>query len=186
MTTRGVGVNPTRTGLLEIARDMGAGIDVEPGGERAGEPIASVTAWSEPLHAMQLGGEVVARAIDEIPIVCALAARATGTTRIRDAAELRVKESDRVGTMAIVLRAFGVSCEEHEDGLSIEGKQSPLGAADVDSRGDHRIAMTAAVLALLANDTCRVRDVACIGTSFPKFVGTLRALGARVDVEGAA
>jgi 3-phosphoshikimate 1-carboxyvinyltransferase len=186
VTTRGVGVNPTRTGLLEIARDMGAGIDVEPGGERAGEPIASVTAWSEPLHAMQLGGEVVARAIDEIPIVCALAARATGTTRIRDAAELRVKESDRVGTMAIVLRAFGVSCEEHEDGLSIEGKQSPLGAADVDSRGDHRIAMTAAVLALLANDTCRVRDVACIGTSFPKFVGTLRALGARVDVEGAA
>lgn len=184
VTARGVGVNPTRTGLLEIARDMGAGIDVEPGGERAGEPIAKVTAWSEPLRALAIGGELVARAIDEIPIACALAARASGTTHIRDAAELRVKESDRAATMATVLRAFGVACEEHPDGLSIVGKQEPLEAVDVTSRGDHRIAMTAAVLALVAKSPSRVRDVACIGTSFPRFVGTLRALGARVDVEG--
>jgi 3-phosphoshikimate 1-carboxyvinyltransferase len=184
VTARGVGVNPTRTGLLEIARDMGAGIDVEPGGERAGEPIASVRAFCEPLRAVTMGGEVVARAIDEIPVACALAARAAGTTRIRDAAELRVKESDRVRAMAEVLRAFGVACEEHEDGLSIDGKEGPLRHADVDSRGDHRVAMTAAVLALVADGPSRVRDVACIATSFPRFVGTLRALGARIDVEG--
>jgi 3-phosphoshikimate 1-carboxyvinyltransferase len=186
VTARGVGVNPTRTGLLEIARDMGAGIAIAPGGDRAGEPIADATAWSEPLRAAQIGGEVVSRAIDEIPIVCALAARAPGTTRIRDAAELRVKESDRVSTMAKVLEAFGVACEEHEDGLSIEGTSGPLRAADVASSGDHRVAMTAAVLALVAGGPSRIRDVECIATSFPRFVGTLRALGAEVDVEGAA
>ncbi len=183
VTTRGVGVNPTRTGLLEIARDMGAGIEVEPGGERAGEPIASVTGWSLPLRAMLVGGEIVARAIDEIPIVCALAARAAGTTRIRDAAELRVKESDRIGTMAVVLRAFGVQCEEHPDGLSIDGTDEPLRGAEVDSRGDHRIAMTAAVLALVASEPSRIRDAGCIATSFPRFVGTLRALGAQIEVD---
>jgi 3-phosphoshikimate 1-carboxyvinyltransferase len=183
VTARGVGTNPTRTGLLEIARDMGAGLAIEPLGERAGEPIAQITAWYEPLRGARVGGELVPRAIDEIPIVCALAARARGTTAIRDAAELRVKESDRVATMARVLAAFGVQCEEVPDGLTIEGTEAPFTPADVESKGDHRIAMTAAVLALLARAPSRIRDAGCIATSFPRFVGTLRALGARVDVE---
>ena len=183
VTARGVGVNPTRTGLLEIARDMGAGLAVEPQGERGGEPVADLHAWSSPLHAVPVGGETVPRAIDEIPIACALAARALGTTRIRDADELRHKESDRIATMAGVLRAFGVMCEEKPDGLDVEGRAGQLDAADVDSRGDHRIAMTATVLALVARGPSRVRDAACIATSYPKFVAPLRALGARVDVE---
>lgn len=184
VTARGVGVNPTRTGILEIARDMGAGLAIEPQGERSGEPVAELHAWSEPLRAIAIGGETVPRAIDEIPIACALAARARGTTRIRDAEELRHKESDRVATMAGVLRAFGVTCEERPDGLDVEGRaEGALEAADIDSRGDHRIAMTAAVLALVARAPARIRDAACIATSYPKFVATLRALGARVDVE---
>ena len=182
VVTRAVGTNPTRTGLLEILRDMGAGLSVEPLGERAGEPIADIHAWSQPLRATTVGGETVARAIDEIPIACALAARASGTTSIRDAEELRVKESDRIATMVAVLRAFGVRCEELPDGLQIEGKQGPLEPADIDSHGDHRIAMTATILGLLGRGPTRVRDVECITTSFPRFVGTLRGLGATIDV----
>ncbi len=184
VTTRGVGVNPTRTGLLEIARHMGGGLSIEPQGERAGEPTAELTAWAAPLRGRLIAGEVVPRAIDEIPIACALAARAEGTTTIADAEELRVKESDRIATMAGVLRSFGVTCEENPDGLVIEGTGAPLRPADVDSKGDHRIAMTACVLGLVASGErpTRVRNADCIATSFPKFVATLRALGAEIEV----
>ncbi len=183
VSIRDVGVNPTRTGLLEIARDMGAGLRVEPQGDRAGEPLANLHAWHAPLRFARIGGELVPRAIDEIPIACVLAARASGVTVMTDAEELRVKESDRLATMAGVLRAFGVACEETPDGLRITGTDAPLTPADVESHGDHRIAMSAAVLALAASGPSRIRDADCIATSFPRFVGTLRALGARVDVE---
>ena len=183
VSIRDVGVNPTRTGLLEIARDMGAGLRVEPQGDRAGEPLANLHGWHEPLRSGRIGGELVPRAIDEIPIACVLAARAAGATVITDAEELRVKESDRLATMAGVLRAFGVECEETPDGMRIVGSDRPLTPADVESRGDHRIAMSAAVLALAASGPSTIRDADCIATSFPRFVGTLRALGARVDVE---
>ena len=182
VTTRDTGTNPTRTGILEILRDMGAGIGTEPQGERAGEPIAHVHAWSAELRGGNIGGKTVPRAIDEIPIACALAARAHGTTTIRDAEELRVKESDRIATMAHVLRAFGVGCEERPDGLVIEGKSEPLEPVTVESKGDHRIAMTAAVLALAGRAPSRIVDVDCVATSFPRFVGTLRALGAEIEV----
>lgn len=185
VTVRGVGVNPTRTGLLEIARHMGAGLEIVPQGDQTGEPIAEVTAWHAPLTATLIGGELVPRAIDEIPIACALACRAAGKTTIRDAEELRVKESDRIATMAGVLRAFGVTCEELPDGLVVEGKEGPLEPARIESRGDHRIAMTGAVLGLLGREPSRIEDCDCIATSFPRFVGTLRALGARIDVETA-
>lgn len=181
VTVRGVGINPTRTGLVDIARCMGAGIEILPQGDQGGEPIAEITAWQQGMRGAPLGGEVIPRAIDEIPIVCALAARAAGTTTIADAAELRVKESDRLATMAKVLRAFGIRCEELPDGLVIEGTDRPLTPADVTSSGDHRIAMTAAVLALGASGPTRIRDCDCIATSFPRFVGSLRALGARID-----
>ncbi len=183
VTVRGVGTNPTRTGLFEIARDLGAGLEVRPLGERAGEPVADVHAWYEHTRAMRVGGELLLRAIDEVPILCALAARAAGRTRIVDAEELRVKESDRIAAMVRVLRAFGVACAELPDGLEIDGTDAPLAACRVDSGGDHRVAMAAAVLALLADGPSRIDDVACIGTSFPRFVGTLRALGAHIVVE---
>lgn len=183
VTIRDVGANPTRTGLLEIARHMGAGLEVVPQGEQAGEPVAEISAWHQPLQGTSIGGELVPRAIDEIPIACALAARASGETTIRDAQELRVKESDRIATMVHVLRSFGVECEELPDGLVVRGTVQPLTPAVVDSRGDHRIAMTSAVLGLLGSGPTRITDCDCIATSFPRFVGTLRALGARIDVE---
>lgn len=184
VTVRRVGTNPTRTGLYEVLRDMGASISLEPHGEELGEPVGDLHAWGSNLSPGRLGGELVARAIDEVPILCALAARANGVTIIEDASELRVKESDRISTMARVLRAFGVNCEERPDGLTIQGvPDKPLRAATVTSEGDHRIAMASAVLALCADGPSRVCDVDNIATSFPRFVGTLRALGARMDVE---
>jgi 3-phosphoshikimate 1-carboxyvinyltransferase len=180
---RRVGLNPTRTGLIELVRDMGGALEVAPRGHELGEPIGDLHAAFGPLRAVAAGGETIPRAIDEVPILCALAARARGTTVISDAAELRVKESDRIAAMVRVLRAFGVGCEERADGLVVEGAPDrPLAAADVASEGDHRVAMTAAVLGLVAAGPTRVRDVDCIATSFPRFVGTLRALSARLEV----
>ncbi|MEO6573394.1 MAG: 3-phosphoshikimate 1-carboxyvinyltransferase, partial [Polyangiaceae bacterium] len=182
VTIRGVGVNPTRSGLLEVARDMGAGLSVETSSTQGGEPIAEIHAWSAPLRPGKIGGEVIGRSMDEIPIACALAARASGTTVICDAEELRLKDHDRIATMASVLRAFGVAALERPDGLVIEGKAGPLEGADIESRGDHQIAMTAVVMGLAAKGPTRVRDAECIAVSFPKFVGTMRALGARIDL----
>jgi 3-phosphoshikimate 1-carboxyvinyltransferase len=180
---RGVGLNPTRSGLVELLRDMGASIEAAPAGDALGEPFGDVDLAFAELGSLSVGGETVTRAIDEIPVLTALAARARGVTTIADAAELRVKESDRLATMARVLRAFGVGVEERPDGLVVEGRpEGPLRAADVASAGDHRIAMTAAVLGLVGEGPTRVRDAGCIATSFPRFVGTLRALGARIDV----
>jgi 3-phosphoshikimate 1-carboxyvinyltransferase len=180
---RRVGLNPTRTGFLEVLRDMGGRIASEMKSAELGEPMGDLFAGHAELRAGKIGGELVARAIDEVPILCALGARARGTTVITDAEELRVKESDRLSAMAGVLRSFGVKVEETPDGLLIEGRpDEPLEAADIESRGDHRVAMAAAVLGLAARGPSRVRDAACIATSFPRFIGTLRALGARVEV----
>ena len=181
---RGVGLNPTRAGFLDAIRDMGARLEVMPEGDELGELIGGLRVASSPLAGSTIGGEIVARAIDEVPVLAALAARSRGVTTILDASELRVKESDRIAAMAGVLRSFGVDCEERPDGLVIEGKPgAPLRAADVESHGDHRIAMSAAVLALVADGPSRIRDVDAIATSFPRFAGTLRALGAELAVE---
>ncbi len=179
VTLRGVGTNPTRSGLLEIARDMGGGLAVEPQGEHGGEPVAAIHAWSAPLRAVNVGGETIARGIDDLPAACALATRAAGTTHIANAEDW----GHGIAAMARVLRAFGVACEERTDGLAVDGREGPLDGADIESAGDARMAMTAAVLALAGRAPTRVRNAACIGDVFPKFVATLRALGARVDVD---
>lgn len=176
-------INPTRTGFFEIVRDMHGQLDVVPTGDALGEPFGELSASSCELQAAHTGGEVLARAMDEVPALCALAARAHGVSSIAGGAELRHKESDRIATMASVLRGFGAPVEERHDGLLIEGSAGrPLRAADVASHGDHRVAMAAALLGLVADGPSRVRDADCIQASFPRFVGTLRALGARVEV----
>lgn len=181
---RHTGLNPTRTGIIDILKLLGATVRVEPHDSALGEPVGTVMVAAQGLIAQPIGGELATRAIDEIPIACALAARARGQTEIGDVAELRVKESDRIGKMVSLLRAFGIDVEERPDGLLIDGNPDrPLRAATVSSSGDHRIAMTAAVLALVANGETVVRDVDCIATSFPRFVGTLRALGAEIEVQ---
>ncbi|MEM1415908.1 MAG: 3-phosphoshikimate 1-carboxyvinyltransferase, partial [Myxococcota bacterium] len=147
----GVGVNPTRTGLLDQLRLMGLPLQIVPKGEGAGgEPLADLHVGGEGARAGRssvLGGELLVRMIDEVPALCALAAGVPGRTEIRDAQELRVKESDRLAAMASVLEAFGVPCAELPDGLIIEGG-GPLRPATIASRGDHRIAMAAACLGL--------------------------------------
>ena len=187
----GVGVNPTRTGLLDQLRLMGLAVQAVPKGDGAGgEPVADIHAVG--VSATQgrssvLGGELLVRMIDEVPALCALAAGLPGRTEIRDAHELRVKESDRLAAMAAVLTAFGVPCTELEDGLVIEGG-GPLRPATIASRGDHRIAMAAACLGLAcppgAGETV-IEDAACIATSFPTFTALLGALGGDLRYDSA-
>ena len=177
-----VGVNPTRTGCLDALRGAGVRLEGMPRGESGGEPMADVSARGRPLGPVRVAGELLVRAIDEFPILAAVAAVAPGKSFLRDAAELRVKESDRVAAMAAVLAAFGVPVRELDDGLELEGVRGrPLTPARIDSRGDHRIAMTAAVLALAADGESTIGDVDCVDTSFPGFLATLKALGADAE-----
>jgi 3-phosphoshikimate 1-carboxyvinyltransferase len=144
--------------------------------------MAEVSLTYGSIRAAVAGGELIVRMIDEIPAVCALAATVPGQTEIRDAAELRVKESDRIATMAAVLQAFGVPCEELPDGMLITGG-APLRGAQVDSHGDHRIAMSATLLGLLAEGESLVDGAEAVDTSFPGFVALLRSLGADITEE---
>ncbi|WP_437631777.1 3-phosphoshikimate 1-carboxyvinyltransferase [Sorangium sp. So ce854] len=187
VTARRVGLNPTRAGLLEVLRDMDGAVAVEVSGDALGEPTGDLhVASSAGLRGGRAGGELAARAVDDLPILLALGARARGVTEVFDAGELRAQETDPIAAMASVLGAFGLRCEERADGLLVEGRpDGPLDAADVDSLGDPRVAMAAAVLGLAARGPTRVRDAGCIATSFPLFVGTLRALGARIEVDSA-
>lgn len=179
----GVCVNPTRTGFLDALRSMRAPCEVVPRGDAAGnEPVASIFARSGALAPTRIGGEMIARMIDEVPIFAALATSARGRTEVRDAEELRVKESDRIATMARVLAAFGGDAVELSDGLTIHGGKA-LRAAHVESQGDHRIAMSAVILGLVAEGETWVDDVECVDTSFPGFAGLLRSLGADVREE---
>ena len=181
IVVRGCGANPSRSGVLDVLRDWGGYVMADARGDAMGEPVADLHVESRPLFGLTIGGEATVRSIDEIPILAAVAGRAHGVTVISDAAELRVKESDRLAAMARVLGAFGITNEERPDGLVIEGRpEGKLRAADVESGGDHRIAMSAVVLGLLGDGETRVRDVDCVATRFPRFAGTLRALGADV------
>lgn len=183
VSVQDVCVNPTRTGLLDWLRLLGANISRRPSGHGAGdEPMAEITVAHATIRGSVAGGELIVRMIDEIPAVCALAAVSKGRTEIRDAAELRVKESDRIATMAHVLGAFGVPCEELPDGLIITGG-APLRGARIESRGDHRIAMSAALLGMLAEGDSVIDGAEAVDTSFPGFVALLRSLGADITEE---
>ncbi|MEM6958059.1 MAG: 3-phosphoshikimate 1-carboxyvinyltransferase [Myxococcota bacterium] len=178
ITVEGVGVNPTRTGILDLLRLIGAGVQSIPKPDGAGgEPVADLQVTHGSTRPGLLGGELLVRMIDEVPIFCALAARIEGTTEIRDAAELRVKETDRIAAMARVLTAFGVKNEELEDGMRIHGGGA-LKGAKVHSEGDHRIAMSAAILGLSAEGETVIEGAESIATSFPNFVDVFRSLGA--------
>jgi 3-phosphoshikimate 1-carboxyvinyltransferase len=183
LTLSDVGLNPTRTGLLDALRVMRASLQVVPRGEGAGaEPIGELVVKHGPLGPGKIGGELLTRMIDEVPAFCAIASIGRGRTDVYDAQELRVKESDRISAAARVLRAFGIDCTELEDGMHVFGGARWVGA-EVESQGDHRIAMMAAVLGLAAQGETVVEDVECIDTSFPGFAELLASLGAEVAVE---
>ncbi|MEO7036868.1 MAG: 3-phosphoshikimate 1-carboxyvinyltransferase [Polyangiaceae bacterium] len=184
VSTRRTGLNPTRAGVLEVLRAFGGRMRITPKGDSLGEPWGEVNAVGSVLRGTNIGGEVSLRTLDEIPVICALAARARGVTEISDVSELREDEPDRIAALSEVLRAFGVQAGVRPDGLVIEGQpERPLQAARVNCRGDHRLAMTAAVLGLVADGETVVEDVDCLAVSFPRFAGTLRALGADVEVQ---
>jgi 3-phosphoshikimate 1-carboxyvinyltransferase len=172
---REVGINPTRTGLLAILERMGAGIEIEPEGERGGEPIGTLRVRSAPLQATEVGGAEIPLAIDELPLVALAACFAEGTTTIRDAAELRRKESDRVETVTTALRALGGEVEPTADGMVVTGTGGLRGGA-IDSHGDHRIAMLGAVAGLASTDGVEVHGMAAAAVSYPGFEADLASL----------
>lgn len=165
---RRVGMNPRRTGLLHVLRAMGADIREEHPGEQGGEPVADLVVRHAPLRGIEVPVVHVPDMIDEFPVLFVAAACAEGCTVVRGAAELRVKESDRIATMAAGLRALGVQVDETPDGATIQGTSAITGGS-VDSQGDHRIAMAFAVAGQVAMGGIRIADVANVATSFPGF-----------------
>ena len=181
---QGVGVNPTRTGFLESLQEMGADIRITNQREEGGEPVADLEAHHSALRAVEIGGARVVRMIDEFPIFAVLATQATGRTLVRDAAELRLKESDRITALAGEMRKLGVVLTEHADGFELRGPQAIQPAA-VASHGDHRLAMSLAIAGLLAPGTTTVDGADAVDESFPGFGAALQQLGAAVEVDPA-
>ncbi len=175
MTLEHVGLNPRRTALLDVLRRMGATVTAVCDGERDDwESAGTVTVKGAALHGTEIGGDEIPNLIDEIPALAVVAAQAEGETVIRDAAELRVKESDRIAVMCEALRAAGVEAEEQPDGMRIKGGPRIAGGCTIHSRGDHRIAMAMSILALSAEAPVTVAGTACIATSYPGFMNHLR------------
>jgi 3-phosphoshikimate 1-carboxyvinyltransferase len=176
----GVGVNPTRAGVLDVLRAMGADIEEMEQRVVGGEPVADLVVRAAPLHGTIVDGHLTVRAIDELPVLAVAAAMAEGTTEFRDAAELRVKESDRVATTVELLRALGVDAEARPDGFVVQGGR-PLRGGRLHSHGDHRLAMAAAVAACLAEGTSDLEGDASVVVSYPGFwdhLAGLRGAGA--------
>lgn len=175
VTLEQVGVNPTRTGVIDILRRMGADIRLRDERQSGGEPVADIEVRYRPLRGVDIGGEQVALAIDEFPALLIAAACAEGETRVRGAGELRVKESDRIDAMARGLGVLGIENETWPDGIRVVGGEP--GGGVIDSRGDHRIAMAFAVAALRCRAAVTIRDCANVATSFPGFAAMARKAG---------
>ncbi|TKS59049.1 MAG: 3-phosphoshikimate 1-carboxyvinyltransferase [Nitrospira sp.] len=182
ITIRNVGINPTRTGLIDVMRIMGADIRILSQREEAGEPVADLRVKSAPLKGVAIGPDLIPQMIDEFPILCVAAAVAQGSTLISGAEELRVKESDRIATMSAELKAMGAQITEKPDGMIIQGlgragENGRLKAAGkVQSHGDHRVAMSLAIGGLTADTSMTIADTGCMQTSFPNFEAALAEL----------
>jgi 3-phosphoshikimate 1-carboxyvinyltransferase len=175
LVLEGVGLNPTRTGLLEILTMMGGRVEITRLREECGEPVADLQVWRSELRGVDVPPELVPLAIDEFPALFVAAALAVGTTRVRGAEELRVKESDRIAVMARGLESLGIQVVERPDGLLIEG--GAMQGGTIDSGGDHRVAMSFAIGAALASGPVRILDVANVATSYPGFRQAAAAIG---------
>ncbi|MFN2337577.1 MAG: 3-phosphoshikimate 1-carboxyvinyltransferase, partial [Gammaproteobacteria bacterium] len=182
LTLEHVGMNPTRTGILDILRLMGASIEVLAEREVGGEPVADLRVRSAPLQGIAIPEALVPLAIDEFPVLFVAAACATGETVLTGAEELRVKESDRIQVMADGLQALGIDARPTPDGMVIQG--GVIGSGQVNSHGDHRIAMSFAMAALRASGEIRIDDCANVNTSFPGFVNLARGTGLDVRSDG--
>lgn len=174
-----VGLNPTRTGILDILRRMGADIEVTPDADAGVEPAGTIIVRPARLHGIEVPAELVPLAIDEFPLIFVAAALADGPTVIAGAGELRHKESDRIGVMASGLRTLGIEVDEREDGATIQGGR--LTGGEIDSAGDHRVAMAFAIAAAAATGPVRIHDTANVATSFPDFVAQARSVGLHLE-----
>jgi 3-phosphoshikimate 1-carboxyvinyltransferase len=172
----GVGVNPTRTGFLEVMRAMGASLRQDKTREEGGEPVADLEVETSHLEGVEVGGEIIPRLIDEVPVLVVVATQARGRTIIRGAGELRVKESDRIAFTTRELNRMGAGIEELPDGFIIQGPV-PLKGVEVDSRGDHRLAMALAVAGLVARGETTILRAEVADVSYPGFFQTLQHLG---------
>ena len=175
---RDVGINPTRTGILSLLNLMGVDIEISNRREIGGEPVGDITVRSSNIKAITVPKELVPLAIDEFPVFCVAAACAEGTTILRGAEELRVKESDRIESMALGLRNLGISVRTFSDGMEIEG--GVIRGGQVDSYSDHRVAMAFAVSSVRANDKVLIKNCANVGTSFPGFVSLAASIGLNI------
>jgi len=181
LIVRDVGLNPRRTALLDVLSRMGALIETEMS-EEDGDPLGTVFVRGTPLRGTEICGDEIPNLIDELPMIAALGALADGETVIRDAAELRVKESDRIAVTAAHLRAFGVEVEERPDGMTVRGPAELTAPEEpLASHGDHRIAMSMAMLATFADAPIQIDDVDCVATSYPEFWNHLEQLGGEVS-----
>ena len=175
LVVENVGLNPSRTGILEVLEAMGANLELLDRRSVAGEPVGDLRVRHGALNPFTIGGDLIPRLVDEIPILAVAATQAAGSSRIRDAAELRVKETDRLAVMSRQLRAMGARIEEHPDGLTIHGG-SPLQGAALDSETDHRVAMSLAVAALVASSPVQLARPEAAAVSYPGFWDDLQRL----------
>ena len=173
ITVTGIGVNPTRTGILDVLESMGAVVSLANARDEMGEPVADVTVAAAPLKAVEIKGDLVVRSIDEFPAIAAVAAFAAGVTVVREAKELRYKESDRIAAIVTQLRALGAEVDEFDDGFAVHGGTLTGGTAQ--ANGDHRLAMSMALCGLRA--PVSVEGAEILNESFPSFVPSLVALG---------
>lgn len=171
---RNVGINPTRDGILRVAKEMGADITLL-NEKNTGEPVADLLVRSSRLHGITIGGDIIPTLIDELPVIAVMAAAAEGTTVIKDAAELKVKESDRIAVMTENLSAMGCDITAAVDGMIIHGGHELHGAV-IDSHSDHRIAMSFAVAAMIADGETEIRDADCVRISYPDFYHDMEML----------
>jgi 3-phosphoshikimate 1-carboxyvinyltransferase len=181
ISTPGLCLNHGRTGALDVLRAMGADVSVTDARDVDGEPTGGVTVSPAPLTGGRVEGALVVRCLDELPVLAVAGALSRDGLEVVDAAELRVKESDRISVLARTLGAIGIEVEERPDGFRVAGGQRP-GSGTVDAHGDHRIAMTAAVAATLGSGAVEIGGFAAVGTSYPGFLEDLAALGGRVEV----
>jgi 3-phosphoshikimate 1-carboxyvinyltransferase len=180
LTIRGVGINPTRTGLLEVLGEMGARIEIARTAATEIEPSGDLTARYSDLRGITIQGDRMASMIDEFPILAVIATQAYGETRVLEAGELRLKESDRLASMTVELRKMGARIEQHAGGATIEGPTRLTGAR-VDSHGDHRVGLALAVAGGLASGETILSGAEVIRESFPEFAATLRSVGGQLE-----
>ncbi|WP_062046813.1 3-phosphoshikimate 1-carboxyvinyltransferase [Bacillus sp. JCM 19034] len=175
ITLRGVGMNPTRSGIIDVLQQMGAELLIENEKMAGGEPIADLTITTSNLKGIEISGDLIPRLIDEIPVIAVLATQAEGTTVIKDAEELKVKETNRIDTVVSELTKAGAQIKATDDGMIIEGK-SPLKGAKVSSYGDHRIGMAMAIAALIAQEPMTIERSEAIAVSYTSFFEHINAL----------